>query len=399
GVRDFKHFLEFAQRGTRALAEAFVLTGGETESPFEDAVKKALESRGWIVHTQIGVSGFRIDLGIVDPDAQGRYLAGVECDGATYHRSATARDRDRLRENVLIQLGWRIRRVWSPDWWINAPAAFERLHDQLLSDLEAARAERAAREADVTAAPEPNIESPSIEPLAIDAAEAGAEAPYPTATDILTHFEAQEGPADFDEPDLPPPLPRSPSTATYAAPPPSLAAAPQVTAAGYRQTDLREAGFEPDGERFYDPAHQSAIRAMVKHVISEEAPIYADLLVHRIARAHGFSRAASRIRETVLAAAGSAYPRTTDDARILLWRHDQDATAIFAFRGLAETRDHSDIPIIELASLAQLYLSEGADREEAVRRMAQELDLGRLRAATRERLERAVDQAEKAASA
>ncbi|MCX5569974.1 DUF3320 domain-containing protein [Kaistia nematophila] len=399
GVRDFKHFLEFAQRGTRALAEAFVLTGGETESPFEDAVKKALESRGWIVHTQIGVSGFRIDLGIVDPDAQGRYLAGVECDGATYHRSATARDRDRLRENVLIQLGWRIRRVWSPDWWINAPAAFERLHDQLLSDLEAARAERAAREADVTAAPEPNIESPSIEPLAIDAAEAGAEAPYPTATDILTHFVAQEAPADFDEPDLPPPLPRSPSTATYAAPPPSLAAAPQVTAAGYRQTDLREAGFEPDGERFYDPAHQSAIRAMVKHVISEEAPIYADLLVHRIARAHGFSRAASRIRETVLAAAGSAYPRTTDDARILLWRHDQDATAIFAFRGLAETRDHSDIPIIELASLAQLYLSEGADREEAVRRMAQELDLGRLRAATRERLERAVDQAEKAASA
>ncbi len=49
-----------------------------------------LEARGWTVHTQIGVSGFRIDLGIVHPDAPGRYLAGVECDGATYHSSATA---------------------------------------------------------------------------------------------------------------------------------------------------------------------------------------------------------------------------------------------------------------------------------------------------------------------
>lgn len=135
-----------------------------------------------------------------------------------------------------------------------------------------------------------------------------------------------------------------------------------------------------------------------RRLIGEEAPIYADLLVQRIARAHGFSRAVSRIRETVLAAAGAAYPRTTDDERILLWHEDQDATAIFAFRGRADARDHSDIPIVELAGLARLYLSEGADREEAVRRMAQELDLGRLRAATRERLERAVDCAMNATS-
>ena len=92
-------------------------SGEGTESPFEDAVKAALEARGWEVHTQIGVSSFRVDLGIVHPDAPGRYLAGVECDGATYHGSATARDRDRLRENVLVGLGWRIRRVWSTEWW------------------------------------------------------------------------------------------------------------------------------------------------------------------------------------------------------------------------------------------------------------------------------------------
>ena len=67
GVADFKHFLEFAQRGTRAIAEAFAPTGGATESPFEDAVKRALEAKGWEVHPQIGVSYFRVDLGVVHP--------------------------------------------------------------------------------------------------------------------------------------------------------------------------------------------------------------------------------------------------------------------------------------------------------------------------------------------
>ncbi|MEY9548414.1 hypothetical protein ABIF67_002479 [Bradyrhizobium japonicum] len=108
GVVDFKHFLEFAEHGARAIAEAFSPTGRATESPFEDAVLRALEDKGWEIHPQVGVSFFRVDLGVVHPDFPGRYLAGVECDGATYHRSATARDRDRLREMVLNGLGWKI---------------------------------------------------------------------------------------------------------------------------------------------------------------------------------------------------------------------------------------------------------------------------------------------------
>jgi len=79
------------------------------------------------VHTQIGASSFRVDLGVVHPDFPGRYLAGVECDGATYHRSATARDRDKLREQVLRGLGWEILRIWSTDWFYNPRQETERL--------------------------------------------------------------------------------------------------------------------------------------------------------------------------------------------------------------------------------------------------------------------------------
>ncbi|OIO66645.1 MAG: DNA helicase [Zetaproteobacteria bacterium CG_4_9_14_3_um_filter_49_83] len=139
GVHDLKHFLEFAERGASALAEAVSGSQGGYDSPFEEAVAKALRSKGWVVHSQVGVSSFRIDLGVVDPDAPGRYIAGVECDGATYHRSATARDRDKLREQVLRGLGWKIVRIWSTDWWINAPDALEKTHVQLQQLLEQAR--------------------------------------------------------------------------------------------------------------------------------------------------------------------------------------------------------------------------------------------------------------------
>src|SRR5439155_23162258 len=79
------------------------------------------------VHRQVGCSGFRIDLAVVDSRARGRYLLGVECDGASYHSSATARDRDRLRQEVLESLGWRICRVWSTDWVRDRTAQVERV--------------------------------------------------------------------------------------------------------------------------------------------------------------------------------------------------------------------------------------------------------------------------------
>ena len=100
GVRDMKLFMDFAKRGTRAIRESIERPLGTFDSLFEEQVAAKLAERGWAVHSQIGVSGFRIDLGVVHPDKAGKYLAGIECDGVTYHRSATARDRDFLRQQV-----------------------------------------------------------------------------------------------------------------------------------------------------------------------------------------------------------------------------------------------------------------------------------------------------------
>jgi len=120
GARLLRAFLDYADRGPRALAEAVTAAdAGDFDSPFERAVFEELGRRGLTLHKQVGCGGFKIDMAVVDPAAGGRYLLGVECDGATYHSSATARDRDRLRQGVLEGLGWRLCRIWSTDWLRN----------------------------------------------------------------------------------------------------------------------------------------------------------------------------------------------------------------------------------------------------------------------------------------
>ncbi|AZZ92641.1 DUF4011 domain-containing protein [Hahella sp. KA22] len=146
-VADLKHFLEYAERGASALGAAVHGSIGDFESPFEIAVARALQDKGWIIHPQIGVSAYRIDLGIVHPDAPGLYLAGVECDGAMYHSSAYARERDKIRQAVLEGLGWTLFRVWSTDWWTNKAKALEDLHAMLQRHLEKVREEEARKEA------------------------------------------------------------------------------------------------------------------------------------------------------------------------------------------------------------------------------------------------------------
>jgi very-short-patch-repair endonuclease len=118
---------------------------GPAESPFEDAVIQSLEAMGWQLRTQVGVSLFRIDIGVVHPDFAGAYLAGVECDGASYHSSASARDRDKIREAVLRNLGWEIVRIWSTDWFMNPAEAAVRVDQELKGLLEESRSRESAQ--------------------------------------------------------------------------------------------------------------------------------------------------------------------------------------------------------------------------------------------------------------
>ncbi len=137
GVRALKTFLDYAETRNLSMDES---SGPpiDPESPFEKSVYEFLKSQGYTVSKQVGCAGYRIDLAVVSLTEPGRYLIGIECDGAPYHSSPVARDRDRLRQQQLEKLGWKLHRIWSTDWYRNRAETRQRL----LEAVERAKAEK-----------------------------------------------------------------------------------------------------------------------------------------------------------------------------------------------------------------------------------------------------------------
>ena len=323
GVADLKLFLEYAHKGPRALVEAAEYRhDAEAESPFEQAVYDQLVQKGWDVHQQVGCSEYRIDLAVVDPEAPGRYLLGVECDGANYHRAKTARDRDKLREGVLRDLGWDLCRVWSTDWWTNPEAEVAKIEAALMLAQQASL----------------GSESTSVPP------------PVETAV-------------RFTE---------MPSSASETRPEPISTQKP------WAQQDLPQyQPFLPDGilgpaEQFYKPTANSQISFLIRQVVEQEGPVRLEVVARRIAGFWGMSRAGSQIRQRVsrLIPRGAVHIDRTDPGDPFLWPAgtDRDRWTNFRVPGLEEEsyRSIEEISIVELANagayvLLQHYSVPGED--------------------------------------
>jgi hypothetical protein len=133
GPRVLKRFLDYAKTG---IIEEQVATGLDADSPFEEDVARVIRDLGYEADPQVGTAGFRIDIGVRHPDRPGQYIVAVECDGAAYHSALWARERDRLRQDVLEGLGWRFHRIWSTDWFHRRDHEIRRLAEALLAAKE-----------------------------------------------------------------------------------------------------------------------------------------------------------------------------------------------------------------------------------------------------------------------
>ncbi|GAK34153.1 hypothetical protein JCM17846_28270 [Iodidimonas nitroreducens] len=214
GPRILKRFLDFAKTGNM---EERVATGAEADSPFEEDVAAVIRSLGYLADPQVGTAGFRIDLGVRHPDQPGQYLLAVECDGATYHSALWARERDRLRQDVLEGLGWRFHRIWSTDWFHHRSREIERLAEALeraRTAVENGIRVRGANHETFQAAPEmqPEIEGPvpiDHRPLRapaymkaeffINSMIEPHEVPVEQLADLVAKIVAIEGPIHIDE--------------------------------------------------------------------------------------------------------------------------------------------------------------------------------------------------------
>lgn len=184
GTVALREFLQYAEKG---YFDVPTPTPKTFDSDFEESVAEFLRSRSLTVHPQVGMAGFYIDLGIIDPAKPSRYLLGVECDGATYHSSRSARDRDRLRQEILESRGWTIHRIWSTDWFHRRKQEEEKLMDAV-TRASSAPPRRPPPAPPPTPAPRvPPPEQPITEPTPKKAASPYKEANFRVRSDKAPH--------------------------------------------------------------------------------------------------------------------------------------------------------------------------------------------------------------------
>ena len=241
GVALLRTFLRYAATG---MLGAAAVSGRGFASPFEAEVARALSALGHEVEGQVGVAGLFVDLAVRDPEREGRYLLGIQCDGAAYHSALWARDRDRLRQQVLEDQGWILHRIWSADW-LRDPAADLR---RVAAALEDARARWAARD------------------------------------ECLDVAASLAGPAEETLDPLPVRMP---------------AAAEEAAESGLRAQPYREADF-PLPEPVAPHRLAAAVMAeTVARIVEIEGPVHGDEIARRVTRLAGLERTGRRLTEAV----------------------------------------------------------------------------------------------------
>ena len=387
GVEHLKKFLDYAERGPVALPSRDEGSLGPAESPFEEAVAQALRATGWEVRTQIGVSGFRVDLGVVHPDFAGAYLAGVECDGARYHSSATARDRDKLRQAVLEGLGWKILRVWSTDWFRNPSDVSKRIHDALLRLLDKDREARAVVEADTdekvrgddlsqefNADTEPPESAPSegeTDPVKlVPEAGSGSDLDWAALTEDL---DASHRPTDMADLDADSDEGSS-SEADDPVPPPGLEVDTKSAPSRVMASQTPEA-IVADPERFFEYVYTLPLRRMILSIVETEGPMTLHRLARRVAQEHGWQRTGKRIQERVQEnlARVECHP---EFGVTFAWSPGSHANRV-PFRGL-DGRAIREVSRAEISSVIDLHTAELARAEDRILVLSRLLGISRL---------------------
>ena len=387
GVRDLKAFLDYAERGSIALPSRDEGSLGPAESPFEEAVADALRAKGWEVRTQVGVSGFRVDLGVVHPDYAGSYLAGIECDGARYHSSATARDRDKVRQAVLEGLGWTILRVWSTDWFRNPLIVAERVHVNLEQLLEEDREVRATvkNEAD-----EHTMEA-ELSGESGDGPEIVQLAPSEPEHDLLAEGEEVTAATEEELPRLIAGLDGVSGTAlstgsesgsangvlpTAAAP--ITQTRPRADLGSPSQGEVARAHREDitaDPDRFFDLEYAPVLRRLIHRIVDREGPLTLHGLARRVAQEHGWQRTGRRIQAQVQKNVWSV-ERHTEFKTVFVWAPGSHSDRI-PFRGL-NGRPIRAISRTEIGWVIDAHVRDLANEEDSILALSRLLGIARL---------------------
>ncbi|MBT5700553.1 MAG: DUF3320 domain-containing protein [Gammaproteobacteria bacterium] len=314
-----KRFLEYAKTGE--LTEHYV-SEGEADSPFEEDVAEAIRKLGYEVDHQVGTAGFKIDLGVKDPSNAHHHILAVECDGATYHSALWARERDRMRQQVLEGFGWHFHRIWSTDWFYQREKEMQRLREA----LEQARARDIARGLK------------------------GSNAESPPAENDMTEVRSED-PIVLEE---------------------SVIEVPKYEKARI----VVGSNYEP-----HDRPLQQVVDILCQ-IVAVEGPVHIDEIARRYAAAHGKSRVGSRIADWVK----GALSRAKRDRKLVndgkFWATEEQFSSVPVRDRSAEsipTTSAENISPMEILACANLIQDESGavEEEEMVRAVAKTMGFKR----------------------
>ncbi|MGE5182033.1 MAG: DUF3320 domain-containing protein, partial [Acidobacteriota bacterium] len=321
------------------------------------AIARALGERGWAVRHRVGCGAYRIALAVVDPDDPNRYVLAIEDDGSAYGGAATARDRDRLRPQLLAQLGWRLHRIWSLDWWCDAEHEIQRAHGAIVAAIAAGRQGRSASAPVAT-----RIERRTAKRIA----RGSAPVPQPAAelAAETARMATGTGPNELaDSVTAPIKIPRG-----------AIAIGPYVAAsipAGRRAP-----------EDLFAPRHNAELGKIVEQVLAAEAPLHVDVLARRVGAYFGIGRVTPEVTDHlrgVLTGRGRF-----GDEHGIVWKIDQDPSGVPGVRvagaSASARRDIAEVPLAEVAAAARIVVERAHDvgHAELVRDCARLLGFARI---------------------
>lgn len=314
GVAGLKRFLEYAMKGSRKIEPGSVVQLPNGTVSIESIIADRLRSLGYIVHTDIGCSGYKIDIGIVDPANLHGYLLGIICDGKNYKRTKTARDREIVQNNVLKALGWNICRVWTMDWWENP--------DEIIATIQK-RIEGSTDTNITVKKPVQRIKRKMEENNTL------IKGAYPPLTKRQAAIELAAAIKRNRESKL---------------------------AAEYREAQLERSKYT--SESFYHMRSESIIATQVKKIMMTEAPISLTLLMQKVVMEWGMLRVGPRpesILESIINPMD--YYRTYHEGITYMWTDKEQCNSYSGYR-LTTDRKAVDLPPEEIANAMRHILMD-----------------------------------------
>ncbi|WP_418214628.1 DUF3320 domain-containing protein [Bacteroides difficilis] len=342
GVAGLKRFLEYAEKGTRSTISSVPRQLSETTASIETIIADRLRSLGYTVHTDIGCSGYKIDIGIVDTENTSNYQLGIICDGKNYKRTKTARDREIVQNNVLKALGWDIYRIWTMDWWEKP--------DEVMATIQEAIARKKSSKVGSMAAAEINSTPTEV------------TAPAPTAqiTNNEISFVLKASPVAPEK---------------QAA---SVLSTQNRIEQKYKFAKITPYNYSP--EDFFFTDSYSILLSQIRKIMESEAPISKSLLCKKILSEWGISRLGTRVEAQIETALDTLnIYRTEYEGLVFCWNDKEQCASYSIYRPVSD-REATDIPPEEIANAIRQLLTDSISLPAAdlIKACAQQFGFARM---------------------